>query len=192
MRGCFPHLRFFPVVLRGRPGTSACSSTGEPTTSKPGRPRMCCPHCTRQPERFKSRPQMPIKRQWLLLVRNPVVIFGVLVAALGTPRRLHVRQARVPLTQRQQDDRPLEGRVLQPRESPRFVRRQRDRSRVPQRVLGHSAAGATRPRERGLCAPGCDQKGAIWHGSAGAPKFQTYDERVRQPPRQLRRDGRAS
>ena len=31
---------FFPVVLRGRPGTSACNSAGEPTTSKPGRPRM--------------------------------------------------------------------------------------------------------------------------------------------------------
>ena len=31
----------FPVDLRGRPGTSACSSAGEPTTSKPGRPRMC-------------------------------------------------------------------------------------------------------------------------------------------------------
>ena len=30
----------FPVVLRGRPGTSACNSAGEPTTSKPGRPRM--------------------------------------------------------------------------------------------------------------------------------------------------------
>ena len=30
----------FPVVLRGRPGTSACSSAGESTTSKPGRPRM--------------------------------------------------------------------------------------------------------------------------------------------------------
>src|SRR6476619_5582339 len=30
----------FPVVLRGRPGTSTCSSAGEPTTSKPGRPRM--------------------------------------------------------------------------------------------------------------------------------------------------------
>ena len=30
-----------PVDLRGRPGTSACSSAGEPTTSKPGRPRMC-------------------------------------------------------------------------------------------------------------------------------------------------------
>src|SRR4051794_24589171 len=36
-----PHLRCFPVVLRGRPETSACSSTGEPTTSKPWRPRMC-------------------------------------------------------------------------------------------------------------------------------------------------------
>src|ERR1700744_5422566 len=32
----------FPVVLGGRPETSACSSTGEPTTSKPWRPRMCC------------------------------------------------------------------------------------------------------------------------------------------------------
>src|SRR5579863_4076348 len=31
----------FPVVLRGRPETSACSSAGEPTTSKPWRPRMC-------------------------------------------------------------------------------------------------------------------------------------------------------
>src|SRR5215471_11564817 len=31
---------WFPVVLRGRPETSACSSAGEPTTSKPWRPRM--------------------------------------------------------------------------------------------------------------------------------------------------------
>src|SRR5437763_86023 len=37
----------FPVVLRGRPETSACSSAGEPTTSKPWRPRMCVPgQCT--------------------------------------------------------------------------------------------------------------------------------------------------
>ena len=40
MRFGSSHLRFVPVVLRGRPGTSACSSTGESTTSKPGRPRM--------------------------------------------------------------------------------------------------------------------------------------------------------
>ena len=33
-----------PVDLRGQPATSACSSAGEPTTSKPGRPRMCGPH----------------------------------------------------------------------------------------------------------------------------------------------------
>jgi hypothetical protein len=33
-------LACFPVDLRGRPGTSACSSPGEPTTSKPGRPRV--------------------------------------------------------------------------------------------------------------------------------------------------------
>ena len=38
MRGDLPHLRCFPVDLRGRPGTSTCSSTGEPTTSKPGAP----------------------------------------------------------------------------------------------------------------------------------------------------------
>src|SRR3954452_3856666 len=43
VRGCFPHLRLVPVVLGGRPETSACSSTGEPTTSKPWRPRMSCP-----------------------------------------------------------------------------------------------------------------------------------------------------
>jgi hypothetical protein len=30
-----------PVDLRGQPATSACSSAGEPTTSRPGRPRMC-------------------------------------------------------------------------------------------------------------------------------------------------------
>jgi len=41
VRRCSSHLRFVPVVLRGRPGTSACSSTGESTTSKPDRPRMC-------------------------------------------------------------------------------------------------------------------------------------------------------
>src|ERR1043166_9952196 len=35
-----PHLRLVPVVLGGRPETSACSSSGEPTTSKPWRPRM--------------------------------------------------------------------------------------------------------------------------------------------------------
>ena len=47
MRGLNPHLRLFPVVLGGRPETSACSSPGEPTTSKPWRPRMsCCGHCT--------------------------------------------------------------------------------------------------------------------------------------------------
>src|SRR5919197_4997900 len=40
VRDCLPHLRLVPVVLRGRPETSACSSTGEPTTSKPWRPRM--------------------------------------------------------------------------------------------------------------------------------------------------------
>ena len=44
MRGCRSHLRCVPVVLGGRPGTSACSSAGEPTTSRPGRPRMCCAH----------------------------------------------------------------------------------------------------------------------------------------------------
>ena len=41
MRDGSPHLRLVPVVLRGRPETSACSSAGEPTTSKPWRPRMC-------------------------------------------------------------------------------------------------------------------------------------------------------
>src|SRR5262249_31919813 len=35
---------WFPVVLRGRPETSACSSAGEPTTSKPWRPRMFVRH----------------------------------------------------------------------------------------------------------------------------------------------------
>ena len=45
MRFGSSHLRFVPVVLRGRPGTSACSSAGEPTTSKPGRPRMS-PYCS--------------------------------------------------------------------------------------------------------------------------------------------------
>src|SRR5947207_10907620 len=40
VRGRSSHLAFVPVVLRGRPGTSACSSAGEPTTSKPDRPRM--------------------------------------------------------------------------------------------------------------------------------------------------------
>ena len=35
-----PHLRLVPVVLGGRPETSACSSPGESTTSKPWRPRM--------------------------------------------------------------------------------------------------------------------------------------------------------
>src|SRR6266481_3133255 len=39
VRDGFPHLRCFPVVLRGRPETSACDSAGEPTTSKPWRPR---------------------------------------------------------------------------------------------------------------------------------------------------------
>ena len=34
------HLLCVPVVLRGRPATSARCSTGEPTTSRPGRPRM--------------------------------------------------------------------------------------------------------------------------------------------------------
>src|SRR3954452_5740236 len=43
VRGCFPHLRLVPVVLGGRPETSACSSSGEPTTSKPWRPRMFRP-----------------------------------------------------------------------------------------------------------------------------------------------------
>src|SRR5581483_12517540 len=40
VRDCYPHLRLVPVVLGGRPETSACSSPGEPTTSKPWRPRM--------------------------------------------------------------------------------------------------------------------------------------------------------
>ena len=34
------HLLCVPVVLRGLPATSARCSTGEPTTSRPGRPRM--------------------------------------------------------------------------------------------------------------------------------------------------------
>ena len=55
MRDCDPHLRLFPVVLGGRPETSACSSPGEPTTSKPWRPRMlCCPHCS--PELVRAAP----------------------------------------------------------------------------------------------------------------------------------------
>ena len=40
MRDRSSHLLFVPVVLRGRPATSARCSTGEPTTSRPGRPRM--------------------------------------------------------------------------------------------------------------------------------------------------------
>jgi hypothetical protein len=43
----YPHLLGFPVVLRGQPGTSACSSSGEPTTSKPDRPRMFRMNCSR-------------------------------------------------------------------------------------------------------------------------------------------------
>src|SRR5215211_6833047 len=39
VRDCCPHLRLFPVFYEAS-GTSACSSAGEPTTSKPGRPRM--------------------------------------------------------------------------------------------------------------------------------------------------------
>jgi hypothetical protein len=34
------HLRVLPVDLRGQPATSACSSAGESTTSRPDRPRM--------------------------------------------------------------------------------------------------------------------------------------------------------
>src|SRR3954449_11019741 len=40
------HLRCVPVVLGGRPGTSACSSAGVTTTSKPGRPRMLSSYCS--------------------------------------------------------------------------------------------------------------------------------------------------
>ena len=40
VRDCRSHLRWLPVDLRGLPATSACSSAGESTTSKPGRPRM--------------------------------------------------------------------------------------------------------------------------------------------------------
>jgi hypothetical protein len=39
VRCCCSHLRLFPVFYEAS-GTSACSSAGEPTTSKPGRPRM--------------------------------------------------------------------------------------------------------------------------------------------------------
>ena len=46
----------FPVVLRGRPGTSTCSSAGEPTTSRPGRPRMFVrPQCSRAQRRALQR-----------------------------------------------------------------------------------------------------------------------------------------
>src|SRR3954452_18986969 len=56
VRGCFPHLRLVPVVLGGRPETSACSSPGEPTTSKPWRPRMFVPHCTARREACSGSP----------------------------------------------------------------------------------------------------------------------------------------
>src|SRR5579884_4058419 len=50
VRGCSPHLRLVPVVLGGRPETSACSSPGEPTTSKPWRPRMFSSYqCSSEP-----------------------------------------------------------------------------------------------------------------------------------------------
>ena len=52
----YPHLHCFPVVLRGLPGTSACSSAGEPTTSKPGRPRMFVSHIVAAPAQPALRP----------------------------------------------------------------------------------------------------------------------------------------
>ncbi len=62
----YPHLRWFPVVLRGRPGTSTCSSAGEPTTSRPGRPRMFVPtNCTRDAREIRSRPPGEHRKQAL-------------------------------------------------------------------------------------------------------------------------------
>ena len=69
MRGCRSHLRCVPVVLGGRPGTSACSSAGEPTTSRPGRPRMCA-HKSSLDARDRHRAHLLVRRRAAAFARD--------------------------------------------------------------------------------------------------------------------------
>ncbi len=65
-----PHLLCFPVVLRGRPGTSACSSSGDRPRRNQIAP-VCLPHCSRLPrarpsarrEEGKSEPEHHSRRR---------------------------------------------------------------------------------------------------------------------------------